>query len=230
MAFSIPEFMLRLQWLQDQHDQHYHQDIYTMSRTNNITHMVMHMAKYVGKLVTIEELGPTSDYSTDPTRLHGEYAGVLTDVLIVMMSAANRMNINLGNELSNLCKGSDVWAVYHGFYPNNEAAVELIRAAMVLPEELQEVRVLNQITPLIRGMGMMSKALEALDHMESYPSRAVLNDQIVLMFMHALRLYHFYSLTPFIAAIEARMVQIERASFMYNRRPKYSEGFIPVEA
>lgn len=230
MSFNIPEFFLRLQWLQDQHDQHYHQDIYTMSRANNITHMVMHMAKYVGKLVTIEELGRTSDYSTDPTRLHGEYSAVLTDFMIVLMSSANRMNINLGHTLATDCRDSTEWATYGGFFPNQETATSFLREVITLPEELQEVAVLKQIVPLIRGMGMMSKAIEALDHMEAFPSRVVLNEQIVLMFTHALRLYHFYSLTPFITAIKDRMVQIERASFMYHRRPKYSEGFIPVEA
>lgn len=34
---------------------------------------------------------------------------------------------------------------------------------------------------------------------------------------------------PITETIKERMLQIERASFMYNRRPKYSEGFIPVE-
>lgn len=226
MAFSIPEFFLRLQWLQDQHDKHYHQDIYTMSRTNNITHMVMHMAKYTGKLVDISTGRDQLAFPTDATP---HYAAVLTDYLIVLMSAANRMNINLGVSLVNICKESVCWGDYGGFYPNQETAVEALRNAVVLDRVLHDRPLLEQIVPFIRGMGMMSKALEALDHMESYPSREVLNDQIVLMFQHALRLHNYYSPQAFTEAIKERMLQIERASFMYHRRPKYNEGFIPVE-
>lgn len=226
MSFNIPEFMLRLQWLQDQHDQHYHQDIYTMSRANNITHMVMHMAKYTGKLVNISMERDKLEFPTEP---NPQYAGVLTDYLIVLMSAANRMNINLGLGLAGFCKDSSRWVSYGGFYPNLETAVEALRETVVLDAQLRDRPLLDQLVPLIRGTGFMSKALEALDHMESYPSREVLNDHIVLMFQHALRLYHYYSPRAFTEAIKERMLQIERASFMYNRRPKYIEGFIPVE-
>jgi hypothetical protein len=226
MSFNLPEFFLRLQWLQDQHDKHYHQDIYTMSRTNNITHMVMHMAKYTGKMVDISMGRERLEFPTDP---NPQYAAVLTDYLIVLMSSANRMNINLGIGLAPLCKTANCWATVGGFYPIMEIAVEALRETVVLDAQVRDKPLLEQLVPFIQGMGKMSKALEALDHMESYPSREVLNDHIVLMFQHALRLYHYYSPRAFTEAIKERMVQIERASFMYHRRPKYSEGFIPTE-
>lgn len=226
MSFNIPEFFQRLQWLQDQHDLHYHQDIYTLQRADNLTHMVMHMAKYVGKMVATGMARDTLAFTNDPKP---SYAATLTDYLIVLMSVGNRLNINLGNGVVGACQLTASWHDCGGFFPNRELAIESIREALVLPADLEDVGIVAQLAPLTIGIGNMAKALEALDHMENYPSREVLTTQATQMFVYTLRLYHFYSVRPFTEDISDRMAQIERTNIHYVRRPKYSEGFIPVE-
>jgi hypothetical protein len=215
MAFTLPEFFQRLQSMQDQHDQHYHADVYTLSRADNLRHMTLHMGKYLGKLAQFERDGKALDPAVE---------GVLVDWLIICMSSACRLNFNLGVALHEKTLTGDLWERHHGSYPNPETADEAIR--QIANEQILGKGSRLSIVHLAIPVGRMAKALEALDHLEDFDSRGVLEASVKEVFMQVLALWAHYSPhAKFSACMRARLEHVESRNFMYRFKPKYRENF-----
>lgn len=211
---DIEERALRLQWLQEQHDQHYHSDIYVLSRADNLTHMTMHMAKYLGKLVEVQQLEPKAVG-------HLTRHLILTDMLIVLTSCANRLNISLGGEYAALVEMS---TKHDFFFANSGLFAQAVIAGASVASNAPEGQ--NFICQCLRYVGRMSKALEALDHMESYDSRVELERAVLALFSLTLVNHCQTSPVTFVDAMASRLNEIEANHFLHAFKPKYNHGYV----
>lgn len=205
---------LRLQWLQEQHDQHYHSDIYVLSRAGHLCHMTMHLAKYLGNLVESEQL------ELPPVR-NAVQVKTLTDMLLVLKSCANRLNISLGGEYAALVERSPKRDFY---FANERLFTEAVLSGVATITDAPVGR--DFICTCLLYVGKMSKALEALDHMESYNSRVELERAVLSLFSLTLVNHCQVSTTPFTEAMGVRLIEIESTHFLYDSKPKYINGYV----
>jgi hypothetical protein len=83
-AVSLDAAVLdRLQWEQFEHDEKYHREIARLTVQDRLKHMSLHFAKYAGELFA----GPSE----------GKFRRLVTDTLIIGISAANTLNIRLAD-------------------------------------------------------------------------------------------------------------------------------------
>jgi hypothetical protein len=73
----------RLQWEQFEHDEKYHREIARLTVQDRLKHMALHFAKYAGEIYA----GPSED----------KFYRLVTDTLIIGISAANTLNVRLAD-------------------------------------------------------------------------------------------------------------------------------------
>lgn len=71
-----------MQWRQEEHDRLFHSDIYALSKHHRLSHLVLHLAKYVGK---DRKLAREEEFDKRVTNA--------LDALIVLMSIFNCLNV-----------------------------------------------------------------------------------------------------------------------------------------
>ncbi|MEP7348503.1 MAG: hypothetical protein ABI668_00975 [Sphingorhabdus sp.] len=83
-AISLDAAVLDLlQWEQFEHDEKYHREIARLTVQDRLKHMALHFAKYAGELFA----EPSED----------KFRRLVTDTLIIGISAANTLNIRLAD-------------------------------------------------------------------------------------------------------------------------------------
>ena len=83
-AVSLDAAVLdRLQWEQFEHDEKYHREIARLTVQDRLKHMALHFAKYAGEMFA----NPSED----------KYRRLVTDTLIIAISAANTLNMRLAD-------------------------------------------------------------------------------------------------------------------------------------
>lgn len=150
--------LLALQWAQKRHDELYHKDIVLLSVADRMKHMALHFAKYVGD--TADALD-----KHDAERLHR----ILVDAFVISLVSANTLNIDLGKELST---------------EQSEADLSLKALGLELWKTTQQPGVDD--TRFHRKFayhtGRLAKACESVDHLEAYPFRESMKEQVVALF------------------------------------------------
>jgi NTP pyrophosphatase (non-canonical NTP hydrolase) len=136
--FNFADFQRR----QTEHDDLAHRDILQLSIQRRVVHYTLHFAKYQGQLLKASK-------SSDS----GVIARLLTDSMIIVLSAANTLNIALQPFANDANTKS------------RRALGRLSKRDAMLDEYIEHV-------------GEMAKACEALDHLEQYPSRQVLESSV----------------------------------------------------
>lgn len=206
---AIRDFFLAIAWKQDRHDSIYHADIYTMNRKDNLTHMTMHLSKYLGKLIT------------DDSRFFMESEPILIDALIVLVSMANRMNYCLADncedtiiQMADYDPGNPALSIQKRLY-SRRSSDDVTRSSLCLEYAVQ--------------IGKISKALEAVDHMEDFPVRQHIVTAISKLFMLTMALFGKPDIGSFGVSIKKRLESIEEKNFMYQYLPKYKDDFKPVD-
>jgi hypothetical protein len=153
--------LLALQKRQKDHDIEHHPDIYNTSYPDRMNHYTLHFSKYVGRF--------SRDYDTKAD-LENRLEKTLADGLIVGLAAANTLNIDLQNQLTE--QGAEINGIPdvsdHYNLPAND--FDLV--------ELQEWLMTQMATPT----GRMADAMESLDHMESMNGREILENGTVEIF------------------------------------------------
>jgi len=130
-----------LQVYQKEHDEKYHADICALPHPERIRHLVLHFAKYTGRLV-------------DPGRQDKACLGqTLSDSFIIGLSMANILSLNLDMEIQKC----GLW-----FLPFKSQGV------------LKDFAFFG---------GIMAKACESLDHMESHDYKKALTDGLLGIFI-----------------------------------------------
>lgn len=82
----------RLQWEQFEHDEKYHREIARLTVQDRLKHMALHFAKYAGEIFA----GPSED----------KFRRLVTDTLIIGISAANTLNIRLADNVGQTDAGN----------------------------------------------------------------------------------------------------------------------------
>lgn len=131
----------RLQWEQFEHDEKYHREIARLTVQDRLKHMALHFAKYAGELFA----GPSE----------GKFRRLVTDTLIIAISAANTLNIRLADIVGKAgsCNAPDF------------------------------------DRQLVVAAGRMATACEKLDHLEDFPFRPHIADEVVKIIDAALAVF-----------------------------------------
>lgn len=135
-----------LQEYQLQHDKDHHRDIFTLPYLDRMDHYVLHFSKYVGRL------SPGYD---SPLGRRANIEKTLADAFIVVLAAANTLNLDLHEELAS-AYGLDVNEVDEW---THELSAEYDH---VTDKEVQDWLFKHLATPA----GHMSNVMESFDHME----------------------------------------------------------------
>ena len=92
-AVSLDAAVLdRLQWEQFEHDEKYHREIARLTVQDRLKHMALHFAKYAGEIFA----EPSED----------KFRRLVTDTLIIGISAANTLNIRLADIIAQTHAGN----------------------------------------------------------------------------------------------------------------------------
>jgi hypothetical protein len=151
--------MLALQWGQLQHDEIYHKDIVRLPVGDRLRHMTLHIAKYLG--VIVEALETRDDMRIGAT---------LVDMFIIDLASANALNMDLGREVA------------AGRTQTFDNLVELgiaIATELGRPDDDDGMSLIRRIA---HHSGRLAKACESLDHLEAFPFREVLRDNVLGLF------------------------------------------------
>lgn len=129
---------MRLQRVQQAHDEIAHRDILSFNLHKRLKHMVLHFFKYAGKIEAARETGDLSELNR-----------TLIDSFIICMATANAMNLSLERSME-IDRGGDINSIAHK-----------------LSTEISEGDVFDLATRhfLLIG-GRMSKVVESADHLE----------------------------------------------------------------
>lgn len=151
--------LFELQKAQKRHDQEYHPDIYYLPYENRARHLVLHFAKYVGRLAA----------KADPAKDEASLKTTLSDTMIVVLSFSEILKLDLQERLVALF-GS----------PQSKAFAEW--GARVDPggdylgkDHLKQWWLLR----MAPSTGKMAKALESLDHIEPIDVKRLLTEGVV---------------------------------------------------
>jgi hypothetical protein len=182
-----------LQYKQNRHDEHFHQDIFVLRIQQKLTHFCMHLAKYNGSM--------WSDRSAENTLKK------LIDSLIIVTSCANTLRLNLHEvtlevlALNRYCFWTDVMRM--------------------LSERAKPEDIIDPVGPMVGLVGRMSKALEALDHVEDYPCRKELEKVVGEMWLHLLSALHSRTTErAFTYCINDRLMKIEEKDIFVKYKYK----------
>lgn len=137
MLSKSEHVLLRLQRVQQMHDELAHRDILSFDLYKKLKHMVLHFYKYAGR---IEQAKSTNDLA--------ELERTLIDTFIICMASANAMNISLSATI--------------GLKADNLATVTEMLGKDFVGQDIFSLAVRE----LILIGGRMAKVVESSDHME----------------------------------------------------------------
>lgn len=146
--------LIDLQKKQKQHDLHFHADIYYLSYPDRMRHFVFHFAKYTGRLAApLDQTGKNS------------WKTLLSDTTIVSLAAAEVLDLDLDKVLAAKAPATSL----------AERMQKLDTYPSMSDAELQDWWLRRSA----KATGQMAKALESLDHMEAFDSRAALTQGVL---------------------------------------------------
>ena len=159
-----------VQFAQFEHDEKYHREISRLPIQDRLRHMAMHFAKYAGRLHEDQAVP--------------QFERIATDTLIIAISCANILNIDLSAR-SPAAGGMDA----------SQAAFT---------------------KHLAIAAGRMAAACEKLDHLEDFPFRAALVDEVLAILTASLDLFRAegWSLAQ---EMEERLAPIKAKSIFHGK-------------
>lgn len=139
-----------LQYEQQQHDEIAHRDILALPLDRRLTHMVLHFAKYSGRLFR------------DEMQEREKLERVIVDTAVICLASANALGIRLADRTSEYSKGGR-----HGWgaRPLHDRDVGSIARWLGMGLALETAE--------------MAKACESLDHLEDFPFRRTIECGVV---------------------------------------------------
>lgn len=204
--------ILEIQWLQEQHDQHYHKDIYQLRPLDKLTHFSLHLGKYTGNLMELHQ--------TDQPR---EFRRKAVDVLIICMSIANTLQVKLGEHTGMSLKK---------FEPNLSNLPECAYRYKLGP--VSSTRHASNFDLVIDLMGhtaiMADSITEFNDGMLARSPRVEIGVAVIDAWFTGLAMYSNSQLAgepciPWTTAIMNRLIQVEKKNMFYEFMPKRATSF-----
>lgn len=193
----ISDELMNLQWKQLQHDENYHKDIWLLTVHHRVNHMVLHFAKYSGQLAQ-------ANFTKD-TRL---FSKSCLDTVIIAMSLANILNVNLSSELSSYDECETIDNLSNKLSTEHEYSIDSIT---------RETAIL---------VGKLAKAAESVDHLEKFEFRETLSSLVVDLFKVAVSGCSLIETPQGIQkSIEDRMLTVEKKSMFFKQLGNYKDGY-----
>lgn len=149
MLAKSEHVLLRLQRVQQLHDELAHRDILSFDLYKRLKHMVLHFYKYAGN---IERAKETADRAV--------LSRILIDTFIICMASANALNLSLGSKIGKHAESVDRLAKQLG---------EEIGSGDLFATAVRDLLVIG---------GQMAKVMESSDHLERGDPRAEMEDLI----------------------------------------------------
>lgn len=185
---AAARLLFELQVEQFQHDENYHREIARLSMHQRVNHMALHFAKYAGKIA-----------STDSVAAHTR---IYTDTLIIALSTANILNL-------------DLWEILE---PNNRAFVSLLAFGRALSSDLGGAQ--RESDSLLREVviaaGRMAAACEKIDHLEAVPFRSEITQCIARLSVISLAFITEQGIDP-PDAVRARLKEVKQKLKLHGR-------------
>jgi hypothetical protein len=180
--------LFALQVEQHQHDEIYHREIARLSLHQRLNHMALHFAKYTGKIAVAK----------DSTTLSAVYV----DVLIIALSTANVVNVELFDLLER----------------DGREFAGLPTFARSLAADMQSVigdrHVLLRETAV--AAGRMAAACEKIDHLEEISFRAEIGNSIAQFGSIALAVLSLHGIDP-VQAVRDRLGGVKERLKLHGR-------------
>ncbi len=173
--------LLELQVEQHKHDETYHREIARLSLHQRLNHMALHFAKYTGKIASADN--------------SAALAAVCVDVLIIALSTANIVNVELYDLLEK--DGRD----FPGLLPFARSLAGSMQG------EISNPHALLQATAI--ASGRMAAACEKIDHLEEIPFRAEIRDCIARLSSIALASLASKAVEP-MQAVDQRLTSVKK--------------------
>jgi hypothetical protein len=171
---SAQKVLFELQVEQHHHDEVYHREIARLSLHHRLNHMALHFAKYAGKVAASSSIAETIP--------------VMVDTLIIALSTANTLNINLWDHVQT----GDV--NYPGLVPFGRTL------ALTISDDISSVPSLTR--SLAISAGRIAAACEKIDHLEEISFRGEMRSGVVTLSKIALALLVMQSIDPALAVRE----------------------------
>lgn len=145
--------LFELQLEQFHHDEKYHREIARLTVQHRLSHMVMHLSKYLGLFA--------NDADVDDQRLNR----AITDSIVIGLSTANILNVRLADQL--------LTADQHAL---TLSAVCKHIASQVGGDSFDRDLFVKKMAIAV---GRMAKGCESVDHLEAFPFREAITDGLI---------------------------------------------------
>ena len=182
------ELLFEMQVEQHDHDERYHREIARLSLHQRLNHMALHFAKYAGKAASARDLRET--------------VPVYVDVLIIALSSANILNVELWDAME----------------PKNREFPGLLAFGRTLasdmPAQMQDRDLLLKETVI--ASGRMASACEKIDHLEDISFRREIGASIAKLGGISLAVISHHGLDP-VQAVRERLSDVKRRLKLHGR-------------
>lgn len=192
-----------LQWKQLQHDEKYHKDIWLLTVQQRITHMVLHLAKYSAQL-TVAAFEKNED----------EFKKTIVDCLIILLSSANIFNSRIYDISLNEAEKD---------FPDVKSLADYL--VKIELDKSSNNRLGDFSRAITIEAGIMCKAAESLDHLESFSFRQTLVESLGKLFKTSLTALYLTTNEELEHLFSKRLVAVERKNIFFNRLGNYDTGY-----
>lgn len=190
---TINEQLFSIQIQQYEHDEFFHKEITRLNIHQRLNHMVLHFAKYTGKICD----AILNTHNEQITKKN------VIDSFIISTTCANILNVRLSDK---------VYYINNTDSPNNLIELGFIIANQ-LNIDVKDSLWLIKTYPAI--VGELAKACESIDHLESYLYRETIANCVVRIF--SLMLIAASTLNINIAdEVSARLTEVKKKSIFFD--------------
>jgi hypothetical protein len=180
--------LLQLQLEQFQHDEMYHREIARLTVQHRLSHMVLHLAKYVGAIASAD---------IDSEKLDR----AIVDGVIISLSTANILNLKLADKL-----------IRNGASFPNLSALGLRAARTAGVDQFNRDWLLKKMAV---GVGQMAKGCESIDHLEAFPFREAITEGLLEVLTALLVVMAVRGVNPS-TAVRHRLMGVKEKSIFHG--------------
>lgn len=189
---GIIEQLFKLQTAQLDHDELFHKEITRLNVHQRINHMALHFAKYSGSICDCLFNGPNE------TTLKKN----IIDSFIISTTCANTLNIRISDKLTTeMLNGS---ASFFELGNNIAAQWEI---------NTEDSLWLAKNYPVV--VGKLAKACESVDHLEPYPYRELITDNVIRICFLMLIAASIYKI-DLVSEVPLRLAGVKQKSIFFD--------------
>lgn len=189
---SAKQQLTQLQFIQLEHDKYFHPDILSLPVQRRVCHMTLHFAKYAGKLTVAKH-----NHDRDSLLM------TLVDVFIICLTVGNMFNKRL-SDLDSL------------FALQDEQNISDFAKRLTVSEKISKEDIFTYASEMLTiEAGKMAKAIESLDHLESYPYKESVLDSLSKIVEIVIVSFSFMNVDVY-SKICSRLEAVEKKSIFYS--------------